>query len=59
MKRIPSSVRLVIATWVAAVLGALAGRSLAEGTHARGHAAASLESTHHSNVVSVKQIKRD
>ncbi len=28
--RIPSSVRLVLATWIAALLGALAGRSLAE-----------------------------
>ncbi len=28
--RIPSSLRLILGTWVAALLGALAGRSLAE-----------------------------
>jgi hypothetical protein len=28
--RIPLSLKLVIATWIAALLGALAGRSLAE-----------------------------
>jgi hypothetical protein len=28
--RMPSSLRLVIATWIAALVGALAGRSLAE-----------------------------
>jgi hypothetical protein len=29
--RMPSSLKLVVATWIAAVVGALAGRSLAEG----------------------------
>jgi hypothetical protein len=29
--RMPSSLKLVIATWIAALLGALAGHSLAEG----------------------------
>jgi hypothetical protein len=28
--RVPSSLKLVIATWLAALVGALAGRSLAE-----------------------------
>ena len=30
--RIPSSLRLILGTWVAALLGALAGRTLAEAT---------------------------
>jgi hypothetical protein len=28
--RVPSSLKLVVATWIAAILGALAGRALAE-----------------------------
>ena len=52
--RIPSSVKLVAATWVAALLGALAGRSLAESTNASAHG----ERTHADIVVtkSVAQI---
>jgi hypothetical protein len=39
--RVPSSFKLIIATWVAALLGALVGRTLAEGSHEPPHAAAS------------------
>jgi len=37
LMRVPSSVKLVAATWVAALLGALAGRSLAEAMRADAH----------------------
>lgn len=44
--RMPSLVKLVIATWIAALLGALAGHSLAEGYGGTAHDAQGAQSTH-------------
>ncbi len=57
--RIPSSAKLVLATWLAALLGALAGRSLAESSSSS--ASAHGERTHANIVVtkSVAQINRN
>jgi hypothetical protein len=54
--RIPSSAKLVVATWLAALLGALAGRSLAESSSSSDHGV-----RQHANLVvtkSVAQINR-
>jgi hypothetical protein len=48
--RIPSSAKLVVATWLAALLGALAGRSLAQSS-----SCAHGERTH-ANVVVTKSV---
>lgn len=59
--RIPSSAKLVVATWLAALLGALAGRSLAENSSSSASASAHGERTHANIVVtkSVAQINRN
>jgi hypothetical protein len=50
--RIPSSAKLVVATWLAALLGALAGRSLAENSAS---SSAHGERTH-TNIVVTKSV---
>ena len=48
--RIPSSAKLVVATWLAALLGALAGRTLAQSSSSDHGARA------HANVVVTKSV---
>lgn len=49
--RIPSSAKLVVATWLAALLGALAGRSLAQSSSSSDHGART-----HANIVVTKSV---